>query len=341
MTGHSSSMKVPPAANSDSQADALQQAAEWFAVLRSEQADAADHAEWKLWLDAHSAHQDAWLQVESIKTTLDSLARSGHPHAAKAALLKPTDTTRRQALKLLGLAGLGLCSGAMLKRYSPWRDWVTDLAASHINYRVNVGQARLFTLPEGSRMWLNTDSQAQVSYSLALRRITLLGGELLISTARETPLFDRPLVVDTDHGRMTALGTRFTVMRNRHETYIAVYEGAVTILTATSGQRQLVNAGEQCRFDAQTIQALQPAEKAREAWTRGILLADDRRLDDFVAEVSRYRQGTITVAPDIAHMRIMGAFPANDTDAILASLTETLPVKIQRYGNADIRLVKK
>ncbi|MGQ2966398.1 FecR domain-containing protein [Methylophilus sp.] len=339
MINRSRSVAVAP--EHDSQSDALQQAAEWFALLRSEQADAADHAGWKVWLDAHSAHQAAWLQVESIKTTFDSLARSGHPHAAKAALLKPTDATRRQALKLLGLAGLTLCTGAMVKRYSPWRDWVTDLAASHINYRVNVGQARLFTLPEGSRLWLNTDSQAQVSYSLALRRITLLGGELLVNTARETPLFDRPLVVDTGHGRMMALGTRFTVMLNRHETYIAVYEGAVTIQTAGSGQRQLVSAGEQCRFNAQAIQALQPAEKAREAWTRGILLADDKRLDDFVAEVSRYRQGTITVAPDIAHLRIMGAFPASDTDAILTSLTETMAVKIQRYGSADIRLVKK
>lgn len=325
----------------NTESDALQQAAEWFSVLRSEQVREADYAEWKVWLDAHHTHQAAWQEVESIGSTFNHLSLTGNAQAAKHALMGNTATTRRQALKLLGLTGGALLTGMMVKRNSPWRDWITNVAASHHQYRVHVGQTRLFTLPEGSRLWLNTDSHAEVSYSLALRRITLRSGELLVTTAKEAPSFERPLVVDTVHGRMTALGTRFTVMLNLHETYIAVYEGAVAIHTAHTGQQQMVRAGEQLQFNAQHIQAVQPAEKAREAWTRGILLVDNQRLDDFMRELSRYRHGQLIVAPEIAHLRIMGAFPIHNTARILTSVTESLPVAIKPLNATDIQLIKK
>lgn len=320
---------------------ALQQAAEWFAVLRSEQAQAADYAEWKVWLEADAMHQAAWVEVESIDSTFKKMMHSGNAQAAKSALLNQAATSRRQALKLLGFAGTALISGWMVKRYSPWRDWLTNVAASPLQYQVGIGQTRLFTLAEGSSLWLNTNSQAVVSYSVALRRITLNAGELLVASAKEDAAFERPLVVDTIHGRITAIGTRFTVKLNQHQTYVAVYEGAVAIQSAKSGQMQILKAGEQLQFNALALQEIQAADKAREAWTRGILLADNRRLDDFMAELSRYRDGQITVSPGIAHLRIMGAFPINNTELALTSIAESLPVKIKRVGATNILLVAK
>lgn len=325
---------------------ALEQAAEWFAILRSEHAQEADYLEWKVWLEADTEHQSAWLEVESIDATFKHMTRSGNPQAAKSALLNqasfnPASASRRHALKLFSLAGASVISGLMVKRYSPWRDWVTNIAATPRQYQVTVGQTRLLTLTEGSRLWLNTQSHAEVSYSIALRRITLHAGELLIASAKDNSGNDRPLVVDTIHGRMTAIGTRFTVMLNAHDTYVAVFDGAVSVQAIGSGRQQLLKAGEQLRFNTQTIQAIQPAEKAREVWTRGILLADNRRLDDLMAELSRYRNGRITVSPTIAHLRIMGAFPISNTDLILTSIAESLPVAIKHVGSMDIAVIPK
>ncbi|MGP1717977.1 MAG: FecR domain-containing protein [Methylophilus sp.] len=320
---------------------ALEQAAEWYAVLRSEGAQQADHAEWQIWLRADPAHQAAWAEVESIDASFKGLIESQTSQAAKSALLESASHSRRQMLKLLGFAGTAIISGWMVKRYSPWRDWLTDVTATHEQYQVDIGQTRLFTLVEGSKLWLNTNSQADVSYSLALRRITLRKGELLVATAKESATFYRPLVVDTPHGRITAIGTRFTVRLDEYTTHVAVYEGAVSIEADKSGQIQGLKAGEQFEFDAQTLKAVQPAEKAREAWTRGILLVDDRRLDDFVRELSRYRTGQLTVAPEVAHLRIMGAFPLNNTDLILTSLTVTLPVSLKQVSSTELQLIKK
>ncbi|MDP8568721.1 FecR domain-containing protein [Methylophilus aquaticus] len=320
---------------------ALQQAAEWFAILRSEQAKETDYLEWKVWLDADTAHQSAWVEVESIDATFKHMAGSGNPQAAKSALLTHASASRRHALKVLSLTGVSVITGLVVKRYSPWRDWLTNVVATHSEYQVAVGQTRLLTLAEGSRLWLNTNSHAEVRYSFALRRITLHTGELLIASAKDNSGIDRPLVVDTIHGRITAIGTRFTVKLNTHATYVAVFEGAVSVQAVNSGRAQVLKAGEQLQFDAQAMQAIQPAEKAREVWTRGILLADNRRLDDFMTEVSRYRTGRIIVSPKIAHLRIMGAFPISHTDLILTSIAESFPVTINHVGGMDIQLVEK
>lgn len=320
---------------------ALQQAAEWFALLRSGHTQPTDYAAWQIWLQADAKHRAAWQAVESIDATFNQASHLGNAQAVKSALLHPPSTSRRQALKLLGVAGTTLVAGWILKSHSPWRDWLTNVAASDVQYEVGVGQTRLFTLAEGTRLWLNTASQAEVSYSVALRRITLRTGELLVASAKEHVALERPLVVDTIHGRITAIGTRFTVRLNEQHTYVAVYEGAVAIKANAGARLQVLKAGEQVQFNALAVQTIQPAEKAREAWTRGILLADNRQLDDFMAELSRYRHGQIAVSPNIAHLRIMGAFPINDIDRVLNSISETLPVRIKHINTPDILLVEK
>ena len=61
-----------------------------------------------------------------------------------------------------------------------------------------------------------------------------------------------------------------------------------------------------------------------------MLLADDMRLGDFVVELSRYRRGYLGCAPQVADLRLVGAFPLADTGRVLRALAETLPVRIHR-----------
>ena len=61
-----------------------------------------------------------------------------------------------------------------------------------------------------------------------------------------------------------------------------------------------------------------------------MLVADDMRLGDFLAELSRYRSGHLGWDPAVAELRLVGAFPLGDTDRILASLEESLPLRVRR-----------
>ncbi|MFJ5445939.1 FecR domain-containing protein [Methylobacillus methanolivorans] len=313
---------------------ALQQAAEWFAVLRDEHVQQDDLAAWQVWLNASPLHQSAWQEVEAINTPFTQLTAIADKPAAHRALHHPA--SRRQALKLLGFAGAAFVSGMLLKRYTPWQDWATTLTAQSDIHRSEPGKTDVVTLADGGKLWLNAGSEAKVEYGITLRRITLVAGELLLQSGHDQAL--RPLVVDTLHGRLTALGTRFSVQQQAEFTLLAVYEGQVAI-QPKQGKTVIIEAGWQARFDRQHVAHTAPASPAREAWTRGILIADNRRLDDFIAELSNYYPGKLSVSPSIAHLRLMGAYPFNDVPKTLNAITQTLPVSLQQLGADGIMLI--
>ncbi|NWE85586.1 amino acid ABC transporter substrate-binding protein, partial [Pseudomonas edaphica] len=70
---------------------------------------------------------------------------------------------------------------------------------------------------------------------------------------------------------------------------------------------------------------------AADAWTRGMLVVDNTRLGDVVAELSRYRTGYLGVDKTVADLRITGSFPLHDTTLALNALLPTLPVQIEQH----------
>jgi len=84
------------------------------------------------------------------------------------------------------------------------------------------------------------------------------------------------------------------------------------------------------RFSAHALEPVQPADAAREAWARGVLMAQDITLRELVGELRRYRHGHLGLAPEVADLRVFGNFPLTDTDDTLDMLAGALPVRIRR-----------
>jgi len=301
----------------------LEEAADWFAVLQADEVSEASRAEWQNWLAARPQNASAWRHIETVSRRFTPLRGEGETATTALESARSGVAARRRALR--GGALVLLCSmlGALGWRQQPVRELVARAGASH---RSGVGERRELRLDDGGMLWLNTDSAVDVAYSPALRRVSLLAGEILIQTATDT--LHRPFVVDTPQGRLEALGTRFTVRRLAEgRSYVAVYQGAVRITAA--GGEALVPAGFQAVFSESAIEPLQPADPAREAWVKGVLLADDLPLAELVAELSRYQRGHLGVAPEVAGLRVMGVYPA-DAEQALAMLERSLPVKLKR-----------
>jgi transmembrane sensor len=68
-----------------------------------------------------------------------------------------------------------------------------------------------------------------------------------------------------------------------------------------------------------------------DAWTRGMLVVDNVRLEDLIRELARYRPGHLGVTPAVADLRITGSFPLKDTNLALNALLPTLPVQIDQH----------
>lgn len=320
MSGHDT-----PVTNTLSHA-ALEAAAEWFALLRSDTVDSSLRAEWQQWLESDDEHREAWRYVEAVGRRFQALQNTTDPQTMASTLdrVRGRRVSRRQALgSLAGLVGTGLVAWAGW-RHTPLPGLVANWQA---DYRTAVGEIREVRLDDGSRLWLNTASAVNTAFSSSLRRLRLVAGEILLETAGDP---GRPFMVDTDHGSLRALGTRFTVRRNQHTTQLAVFQGTVATTPGTTARETVLHAGEQASFNADGLLSRGAVDPTHDAWTRGVILARDMPLGELVTELARYQRGHLGVAPEIAGLRVVGGYPAQDTNQALAMLEDILPITIHR-----------
>ena len=302
----------------------LQQAAHWYVQLNDQQVGEQERQRWQAWLAQSGEHQEAWRYVQRVGERFAPLHSDGEPQAASQALRGAgrSGVSRRHTVKSL----LVLTSASLLG-WSAWRNtelpdavsrWTADLATG-------TGQTQERLLSDGSRVWLNALSALNVRFDARQRLVQVRTGEVLIDTAKD-PL--RPFLVESEHGLLRALGTRFSVRQGADQTQLTVFEGAVEVRIAND-QTQVVPAGRQLLFSRTTFGPLDNASPAREAWRRGVLLADNLPLGQLLAELSRYRHGHLGCDPAVAQLPVMGSFPLKDTDQALRLLAAALPIRVE------------
>lgn len=255
------------------------------------------------------------------------------PHIGAPVLQAPLKG-RRQALRGLALLASGGAVGYAVygsaDDAAPWR-------AALAEYRTGVGEQRSVRLVDGSLLILNTDSAVDVRFDAGQRTVLLRSGEIVIETAHRphagAPLDARPFVVQTAHGAMRALGTRFTVRHASESTTLVVLEHAVAVRPARAALQTppvLVRAGQQLVFNAAGTAPLQTGDDLADAWRHGSIVVDNWPLSRLVAELGRYRTGYLVCDSAVASLRVSGAFPVTDTDQALAVLGRSLPVRVRR-----------
>lgn len=307
----------------------LQAAAEWFACIDGQPSrDMQERLQ--QWLQAHPRHRSAWAYVQAVNADFERLSGPAAP-AAHAALRAPARSRRRALGTLAALGTVGLGSW-WATRPPPW----PDAAGVAARARTGAGEMRALALADGAQAWLNAATQIAIDNTASARRIRLQAGEIFVAShsAQQAAAARRPLFIDTVHGSVQALGTRFSVRldgEGRGRTLVSVFEHAVRITPAQApGAAVTLQAGEQAWFTADRVMAPQGAAQARQAWTEGKLVADNMRLDDFLAELSAYRRGHLGCDPAVAALRLDGVFALDDTDGALAMLEQTLPVSVRR-----------
>lgn len=301
----------------------LEQAAEWFAVLRSGAVTDEERQQWHAWLDVREEHRLAWQKVEAISNGL-SLPKAA-PEAASAALSAAV-MQRRRTLKMLSLFAITGLVGYGVSRSSDVQAVLADLNA---DYRSAVGEIRNLTLADGSELWLNTNSSLDQQYDARIRRVTLRKGEVMIATHPDTQSPPRPFIVYSAEGSLRALGTRFSVRQLDGKTRLSVFEGRVEItpLDAQAGSR-IIESGQQVDFNRSEVAPVSAVDQTQQAWSQGLLVADNMSLGDFIEELARYRSGYLACDPAVADLRVVGGFPLNQADQALAMLEASLPVKV-------------
>lgn len=311
-----------------------EQAAEWLVELQSDDHSASARAQLlrrlQDWRQAHPDHDRAWLRIEAMGLRLQPL--SGTPaSAALARAARMSGRGRRAAVRSLAvLLFAGGAAGTLAWRAGDGAS-MASLAGWGADLRTGTAQRRSLRLPDGSQLQMNADSAVDLDFGPDRRLVRLRSGDIEVATAQGLGHDAPPFLVDTRHGRIRALGTRFAVrQRGQASSLVAVFEGATEITPQSlPANRRVLPTGLQARFDAEAVTPAGPADPAQAAWTRGMLVAQDMPLAEFLAELARHRSGHLGCDDAVAHLLVSGTYPLADTDQVLAMLLATQPVRLR------------
>ena len=294
----------------------IKEAATWLSRVQEKPLSKAEHQDLMKWRSQSKQHEQAWQRAERLVNKLHHIPAE----LGMSVLGRPQSADRRVIIKSLVILLAATPTAVLVYKEFPWQSWTAD-------YHTAKGEQRTIHLADGGKLITNTDSAVDIEYAEHERLVRLYQGEIYIETARDA--LNRPFIVETEHGRLHALGTKFVVRKQENNSYLAVIEHAVEILPSMSvTQRLVVKAGQETTFNNTTIAAQQSLSDNATAWLDGVFYADNLPLSDFIATLSRYRSGVLRCDSSTAEIRISGAFQLNHPDKVLEILQETRPIRI-------------
>jgi transmembrane sensor len=328
-------------------------AAEW--LLRAEEGSMSPRDEQRLqqWLSVpeHArAYEDALWGLEAVQR---NAAEPDIIALREAALSKRPDKNHRYrftgglAALTAAFAGLLLWAGTFQHPLSN-RPVPTDSGENSIAavggsgvYSTGVGERSAVLLPDGSVATLDTDSRLRVAYGRLERGIYLLRGQALFEVAKNR---QRPFQVYAAGQRITAVGTTFNVRVRGDQVQVSMVDGVVRVRPATTPaaaglpvREVTLRAGDELVAEQQKPSVVQPVDTSQVAsWRGGLLVFDDEKLSDAVAEINRYTDKPIRLADtSLGDYRVTGVFKTNDPGHFATAMGEVFPIDVEQAGNGS------
>lgn len=300
----------------------IDEAAVWIARLRAPDRPAHVEKGFRRWLAERASHAAAFETVSGAWELSGSLKRRPFPR------LSPWERAGfragfRRAITVVAAAVVLMAVGVTLY-----------IKGNGVG--TSVGEQRVLTLDDGTRVLINTASRLLVKYDEHERRVELKSGEALFEVARQP---ERPFIVTAGSHSIQALGTSFIVREERDTLSVILMDGGVRVtdsrpagegegsatpVTLTPGQRLTLAAGGPAKID-------EPAIEKVTAWRRGQLELEDTPLADAVAEMNRYSSVKLVVeSPEAAALRVNGIFRAGDAAGLAAALSRSYGLGLEQ-----------
>lgn len=302
-------------------AHALDAASTWIARLRAPDVSHGDRLRFQRWLDLDPSHPLAFDAMLGMWDRLGVLEQI------------PVHVPRRAGVRTgFGRAIWPLAAAAVLLL-----SFVTFYRGSQpISAQTRVGEQRMLTLVDGSRLWLNTATSVRYEIGNSERAVELAAGELFVEVA---PDAHRPFVIRTAHGTVTAVGTAFGVNSRPEGQRLAVTEGVVRVQLAGASASAAVDieAGQVIDFDSSSTRSVSRRPRDALAWRSGELVYAELPLAEVIRDLNRYLPTPMTITdPKLGDRPVSAVLRIEDQAAMLDALAAILGLEWARSADDQI-----
>lgn len=327
----------------------------WFVRQDTQAMTAEDHDEFDRWLASSEVNRRAYERTVVMWHGVADAIDDGESRALRVAALAVVPQARVWP-RAVAVAGSALVAMVVLVALT-WQlstgtshsPSANTLFASDSRYITGKKQQSTTTLPDGTHVVMNLDTDFSVDFTPGRREVRLLKGQAFFDVAKDA---QRPFVVAAADRRVQALGTKFDVRVADQRLEVVLLEGRVRIerdepslldrLTLRSDRVEL-------RPDERLIatvggSASIAVTKAAQAtsWHEGWVTFEDESLERAIAELNRYSDRPIVITDDrVRAMRLSGVFRIGQPDRFAEIIQELLPLAVEHDGQDNVLLVRR
>ncbi len=241
------------------------------------------------WMESDEAHKKEFIR-ERIRFDA-SLIVDENELLAPA---RPTLLLRRgvrRALRIAAVVALVVCNGVLLRLYLSQSAEQSSLQSIH----VPTGSRTSITLPDGTTVWLNSNTNLVYPNSFTGdQRIVELDGEAYFDVARNEA---KPFIVKTDKYNVEVLGTAFNM-----EAYSAQSNFKTTLCTGkvrlfreeNLDESLYLNPGEAAELIDGQLRIV-PANGNIARWKDGLIVLDGQSFEEIVELFRKYYESQIVI----------------------------------------------
>ena len=279
-------------------------AAAW--LERRERADwsAADQAALDAWLAQSTAHEVAYIRLESAWERTERLV-------VLRPLAQEESAPRRFSPLMMRLAAafaLVAVVGAMAAYFiSQPRDRT---------YSTAIGGRETVAFADGTKIELNTNTVLRARMTTDQRIVWLDKGEAFFQVKHDAT---HPFIVMIGAHRVTDIGTQFVVRRGGQNVQVAVTQGRVTFdAPGVASQAALLTQGDMAIASAKSMTVTRKSKQALTdelGWRQGMIVFRHTTLADAAAELNRYNRVKLVITdPAVADRTIGATFRTTDVE---------------------------
>lgn len=247
------------------------------------------------------------------------------------------------ALKYAAIVILAFCAGLTGEKIFLTKDKVGDIGGTTI-IEVPSGQSAEITLPDGSNVYLN--SETKLSYSdrfVKDERIVHLEGEGFFEVSEDKK---HPFIVETKNLNLCVFGTSFNVEAyNNFPINVTLVEGSLGLNSKQGSRLVRMKPGESVIYDIvkKKISLKKVDTELYTSWRKGIITFRNVQLKDIAKKIERWYNVEIEIlSNELKEQRYSGTLlKSKPVDQILEALSLTASFKYEiEYRDSAPSLVK-
>lgn len=300
---------------SDSPSEIENKAAMWVVKTTQRELTSQESEDFQCWLNASELHKSTYYRARQLWALT-----ANKPRQQTADNQQGMNKKRQPRYIGLSIASVVLVSVLTM---SIWYFQYTQ----PVDYYAKTGEIRHITLPDGSRVDLDSGAQLQLAFSPQYRQVNLLRGRAYFTVAPKTDTEPRPFQVMAKNGITQALGTEFSVDNENSKVAVSVYQHSVKV-SLLSGQEMVIPAGNFTQYQSDITPMTSMVNSHSTVWREGQIIFQQQTFPEVIAEINRYRDKQIILLTEERVGHISGVLQINTLDSGLTHLVSSYGLSV-------------